>query len=254
MRILRIIAALLGATYGAILLATFIDPVLLEKQAESYLRDRLETEVRERVGVLKEGTASGLAGMLARNNVKEIQALEAELESRMDERLDAVMRMMRDPSCECRRYIERSVRKSVIGQIADLRIESGALQRIALEAYGEIVRNLQRDFRIFSGVSLIACLLIFLVSFLKPMACIHLVLPSALLIISTLVASWFYLFEQNWFFTILTNSYVGFSYLLWVSLIFGFLVDILLNKGRVTTQLINAAGNVLSGAFSAVPC
>lgn len=254
MRLIRITAGLFAALYGLFLVATFTEPVFVERQAENYLADRLEEEVGRTFAEIKDRTTSGLAGTLARRNAAEIEALQTELEDGLDARLSAVILRMRDPDCECRRFVKRSLQDSIATRIADLRIQNSTLQEIALQAYGRIARKLQRDFRIFSGVSVVAFLFILLASFIKPRARVHLVIPSGLLLVSTLLASWLYLFEQNWFFTILTNSYVGFSYLSWIALIFGLLADIVLNRGRVTTAIINALGNALAGVFKAVPC
>ena len=55
--------------------------------------------------------------------------------------------------------------------------------------------------------------LLLLASFLKPKAVIQLFVPGLLLVTSTLVCSYFYLFEQNWFFTIIYNDFLGRWYL-----------------------------------------
>ena len=78
----------------------------------------------------------------------------------------------------------------------------------------------------------------------------HLFLPGALLLLSTAICAYFYLFEQNWFYTILYNDYTGFAYLAHLLLVFAALCDIVFNRARVTTEIINALGN----AFSVAPC
>lgn len=69
-----------------------------------------------------------------------------------------------------------------------------------------------------------------------------------------LLSSGIYVFGQDWFYTILYNDYMGAGYLAYVAAIFGFLMDIALNKARVTTEVINGIFNVIGSAFSVLPC
>jgi hypothetical protein len=71
---------------------------------------------------------------------------------------------------------------------------------------------------------------------------------------STLLTSYLYLFKQNWFYTILYSEYWGFWYLFYIGIIFLFLCDIIFNKARITTEIVNAILNALGSAFSTVPC
>ena len=93
-----------------------------------------------------------------------------------------------------------------------------------------------------------------LVSFLKPKAISHLFVPGALLTGSTLVCSYFYIFRQNWLLTIIYNDYLGFTYLGYVFVVFLFLCDIVFNRARVTTEIINGILNAVGSAASVAPC
>ena len=74
------------------------------------------------------------------------------------------------------------------------------------------------------------------------------------MLLSTGVCSYFYLFEQNWFYTILYSDYTGFGYIVYLVLVFAILCDIVFNKARVTTEFLNACLQAIgqAGAFS--PC
>jgi len=75
-----------------------------------------------------------------------------------------------------------------------------------------------------------------------------------LLLISTIICSYFYLFEQNWFFTIIYNNYLGWGYLIYLGVVFGFLCDVVFNKGQVTTEILNVIFEAIDSALTAVPC
>ena len=81
---------------------------------------------------------------------------------------------------------------------------------------------------------------------MKPQAIKHLFLPAILLFLSSIISSYFYLFQQNWFFTIIYNSYVGWAYLAYLGVVFAFLSDIAFNHGRVTTGLLDATVGSIS--------
>jgi len=97
-------------------------------------------------------------------------------------------------------------------------------------------------------------LVLLAVSFAKPQAMAHLFVPGVLLVLATLIASTIYIFGQDWFYTILYNDYMGFGYLVYLSVIFSVLMDIVLNKARVTTEIINGVAQGLGSALSVSPC
>lgn len=69
-----------------------------------------------------------------------------------------------------------------------------------------------------------------------------------------LVCSCFYIFEQNRPLTILYNDYLGFGYLAYLAVVFALLCDIILNRVRITTMIVNAVPEAVGSVASAVPC
>jgi hypothetical protein len=92
------------------------------------------------------------------------------------------------------------------------------------------------------------------VSFLKKRAVAQLFLPGGLLFVAALCSTYFYLFEQNWFFTIIFNNYIGYGYIVYVFVVFLFLSDVVLNKARVCTEIINQAFSAIGSGASLSPC
>ena len=97
-------------------------------------------------------------------------------------------------------------------------------------------------------------LILLVVSWVKPQALTHLFVPALLLLVATVVSSCIYIIGQDWFYTILYNDYMGFAYLGYIAAIFSVLVDIVLNKARATTEIINGIANAVGSAFSVMPC
>jgi len=64
--------------------------------------------------------------------------------------------------------------------------------------------------------------------------------PASLLVIASVVSSSLYLFDQNWFYTILFRDYAGYGYAVGMALIFALLFDIVMNRGRVTIRIVTS--------------
>ncbi|MDD2370216.1 MAG: hypothetical protein PHQ90_13015 [Sulfuricurvum sp.] len=173
--------------------------------------------------------------------------IEWKLQSELNERVDFI---------NSSQY--KTVEKIFVNSSKDLRLKlekaKDKLADFTQSKYNEIVEKLTMDIRIFLGVNSLVFILLFWVSFLKPQATEHLFLPGTLIFFSTAISSYFYLFEQNWFYTILYNDYVGFGYLAYLGLVFAILCDIVFNKARVTTEIINFIASAIGSAFSVATC
>jgi len=121
--------------------------------------------------------------------------------------------------------------------------------------YMEIVEKLTLDVRIFLGTNAVIFIFLLLVSSFKPKAIRHLFLLGILMMISTIICSYFYIFEQNWFYTIIYNDYTGLGFLAYLMVVFAILCDIAFNKARITTEILNGIFNAVGGAVSSFsPC
>jgi hypothetical protein len=165
---------------------------------------------------------------------------------------DALARI-RDVHCDCRSAFAMM---SVFGHQALSPLDGAGprLTEFVQMKYLHVVAELKSDLRIFSATNAAACLLLLILSFARPRAVDHLVLPGLLLAAAVTISSYFYMFEQNWFFTLIHSDYVGFTYLGYLGMIFGLLLDIFLNRARVTTRLGNWGLNIVGSAFSLTPC
>ena len=148
----------------------------------------------------------------------------------------------------------KKLRDSMKFQLASLEAAKTKLVDFSHVKYMDIVQKLTLDVRIFLGANAFIFILMFLVSFMRPQAIKHLFLPGGLMLISTVMCSYFYLFEQNWFYTIIYNNYTGFSFIGYLVFVFGILCDIVFNKARITTEVINACLNAIGSVGSLAPC
>lgn len=244
-----------------LLLFTFSNPHLIEKSGKAFIEWKLKNETNKKIDSIQLPQSKSLEKLFG-NRVKKLhQETEEKLETLKKQLKDDAPKIivtqiakMSDLSCKCRNKWEERLRSSLKFQITSLEKAKEKLAFFAQAKYMEIVEKLTLDIRIFLGANSFIFLFLLLASYLKPKATEHLFLPSVLMLVSTVICSYFYLFEQNWFYTIIYNSYTGFGYVAYLTIVFAILYDIAFNKAKVTTEIINYLLNAIGSAFSVAPC
>jgi hypothetical protein len=239
------------AAFAFIFLLTFSVPQWVETFARDYVTERVTEQVDSALGSSLAAAGDALpesARRLLERNTSHVEKLTAR--SRVV--LKSALAEIRDPGCKCRL---RAWLDAGIESTAALGPVDSHLRFLVHGTYLRVVEDLTREIRIFTAINGGAFLLLLIVSFAKPGAARHLFVPGLLLVASTLLCTFLYVFEQNWLLTIVEGSYVGYAYAAWLGVAYLFLCDIALNHGRVTTTLANAAIEVLGGAIAALtPC
>lgn len=244
--------------FGTAFWFTFGVPGYVENQAKEFIKGRIENETKEKIDSLslaaKESKLGKLAQKLMDTNEEEISKIQASLESQLHVKIADVIAEMADLDCECRDKYAQLIKSGFESRLLSLRNSNEKLVDFMKTKYMEVAAKLTLDLRIFTGSNLVIFMLLLLISLLKPKVVTHLFLPGILLLLSTTICSYFYLFEQNWFFTIIYNSYVGFGYLAYVGILFGIFCDIAFNKARITTEIINGFLHGIGQAATVLPC
>lgn len=252
--LLRLVGILGFLLFASAFSATFIASSFLEDAGKEFIRGQVEREVREKIEGVRPASLDKVAGLLARKYDLEISDLKRNLKEGLPGKIATITTEMRDLSCECRKKLENRIRLSLEWRISSLTQAREQLEELIRGKYMDVVEKLMRDLRILTAVNAAIFLLLLVVSLFRAPAIAQLFLPAALLVIATLISSYFYLFQQNWFFTIIYNDYVGYGYIAYVSVIFLFLCDVVFNRARVTTEIINALLSAIGKAASLSPC
>lgn len=166
----------------------------------------------------------------------------------------AELARVRNLGCTCRQHWERTLRAGLVLGLAQFKTVKARVRDYTTAKYMQIVSKLTLDLRIFLGSNVLVFAILLALTFRKPQAATHMLLPGTLLVVATLVCGYAYLFLQNWFFTILFDDYTGFAFLVHVLLVFGVLCDIAMNKARVTTRIVNGIGQVFEWIPVVSPC
>jgi len=251
---LQIIGAL-GLILSSLLFAvTFGLPDAVAESAKGFVKMQIERELREQYLDSRAASLADKALKIANSLGYEEQQIRENIKNELPEKIASVIASMCGYDCEKKKALALSITTGYLERIANIEIAQQRLGEIIKGKYLEIVKNLRTDLRIFLGTNAVMFLILLAISLLKPKAIAHLYLPGVFLLISTVTASVIYIFGQDWFYAILYNDYMGFGYLAYISLIFGFLIDVAFNKARVTAEIINGILNAVGSALSVVPC
>lgn len=255
----RVSLRLIGAAGVAIFLSFFMLTYTTPTWIETFAADFIESEARKKIDTSidaiapaeSESALGRLAQSIYEENEAQITQLKSVLKDKVHEQWAAALAEARSLDCECRQKWEDLFENVMNSELALLQAGNEQVLSLIQSTYMDVLTNLKRDIRIFSGSNAAIFLILLLISFLKPHAVIHLLVPGILLTASTLICSYFYIFQQDWLLTIIYNDYLGLAYLGWLGFVFLFLCDIIFNKGRITTNVLNA---IFRSITSFTPC
>jgi hypothetical protein len=201
-----------------------------------------------------EGIAARLAHDLYQQNEAAMDDLRQQFKRGVRETWASALAEVRDLNCECRKKWLDALEAGTTRHFQSMEATSKQLTGFIQASYMEVATDLKREIRIFTATNAGMFFLLVLVSFRKPGAARHLFAPGLLLCVATLLCAYLYVFEQNWLLTIIYGSYLGLGYAAYLGLVFLFLCDIALNRGRVTTRLVNGMVEALGGVVTLAPC
>ncbi len=251
---LRSIGLLGILVFGILSAVTFVSPNVIEESAKEFVKYQIAKEVREKQQSVVDSSVASKALSIAESLGLESEKIQSNLDGNLPEKIASVIASMCGYDCERKKALAESISSGYLERLKNINVAQNTLGDLIKGKYMEIVGNLKFDLRIFLGSNFAMFLILLVVSFAKPRAMTHLFLPGLLLVVATIISSVIYIYGQDWFYTILYNDYMGFGYLVYISVIFCVLMDIALNKARVTTEVINGIANTLGSALSVVPC
>ncbi|THU01994.1 hypothetical protein E9531_08320 [Lampropedia puyangensis] len=240
---------------------TFSIPHWVEEYGAAYIQQEASKRINQRIDgiALPQPTdannpVSRAAGAIYARNAESITQYKEMLKARVHAKMAESIAQVRNLNCECRKRWEEWLKDGATTQITLLERANQTISTVIHSTYAQVVEGLKKDIRIFTGVNACMFTLVLALSLFKSRATLQLMIPAGLLVVATLVCTYFYIFEQNWLLTIIHNDYLGFAYLGYLSLVFAFLCDIALNRARITTEIINQILSAIGSAANALPC
>lgn len=256
---LRIAGSIGLAIFAFVLFLTWHTPEWVETLGKDFIAREAAERVNARIDAIGpprgDGVLQRAAAELYERNAERVEVLKLQLKDRTRNLFLAALDQVRDLDCSCRQRIEVWWQGMNLAELAALATDNQRMQTIVHGGYMSVVDELRREIRIFAGTNAAAFLLLLLVSFAKPAAARHLLFPGVLLLLATAFCAFLYVTSQDWLLTLIHGNYVGWAYAACLALVFGFLLDIALNRGRVTAHVGNGISSVFGGIFSALtPC
>ncbi|WP_444931342.1 hypothetical protein ACJJIF_06060 [Microbulbifer sp. SSSA002] len=247
--------------FAPLFLLTFADPHVIEKSGKSFIEWKLQSEANMQIDAVQlpeptklEVLLGAKARELRAKTEKSLEKVKQQLKADAPAILAEQIAKLQNLDCECRKKWQQSIRVSMEAKLASLEAAKSKLVEFSHVKYMEIIHKLTLDVRIFLGVNAAVFIFLLIASFMQPRAVKQLFLPGGLMLASTAVCSYFYLFEQNWFYTIIYSDYTGFAYVGYWGLVFAILCDIVFNRARVTTEVLNACLTAIGQAGNLAPC
>ncbi len=255
---LGIISASGAVLFIFFLALTFHTPEWVEEFAADFIAKEVPDRVDAAIdSVQPPSGASALsraASAIYASNEEKIEAYRENLREKVHDRMADAIAEARDLDCDCRDKWAQWLQDGTHTEIRLLQRANQGITDFIQSTYARVVVDLKRDIRIFASANALVFLSIVSLVIWKPQVSLQLFVPGILAIVATLVCSYFYIFEQNWLLTIIFSEYLGFTYLAYLAVVFAFLCDIVLNRARVTTQIVNAALDAVGAVASAAPC
>ena len=244
--------------YGGAFVYSFTSPQIIEKNARGFIKEQVSKKTHEKIDNIgskyKDNTLVKLSAKIFKKKKEQLALYKESLKLKIDEKLANVMVKMLDLNCECRQKYKGIFHDFITTKITDLKAATKKLETFMTAKYMYVVENIIKDFRIFLGSSFIVLFIMLLLLFIKPQVSIQINMLAGLMFVSTLVSSYLYIFKQNWFYTIIYNDFVGFAYLMYLGIIFLFLCDIIFNKARIITEIVNMILNGIGSTLTAFTC
>jgi hypothetical protein len=253
--LLRVTGFAGAAVFLAFFAFTYSVPQWVERVAADFIAEQVVDDVEAAIDAVRPPQGDSLiarvAGDLYAKNERGIARLKHAVKMRARGSLEAALAQVRDPDCECRRRLAQAID---LARLRTLAVDNRHLGGLIQGTYMKVKADLAREIRIFTATNAACFMLLLIVSFAKPAAARHLYFPGILLLGSTVLCAWLYVFSQDWLLTIIHGSYVGAAYAACLGIAFLFVCDIGLNRGRVTTRVVNGVANMAGSAFSLSPC
>jgi len=240
--------------FGSGFVLSFVNPAFVESVAREVIRIEVERRVGEKLEDLRGTKLAALAERLSGRNAAEIEELKKRLAADLPQKVAGAVAQMRNLDCECRKAIERGMTGILDGRVSDIGRLNERLSVFIRTKYIEVAEALTREFRIFTGANAFVFALLGLTVLVRKKATLQLALPAAVLVVAATVVAALYLFNQNWLHTVLYGDYVGLWYVAYLGLAIAGLADVVFNRARVTTRVVNRLLDFVGSALQAVPC
>ncbi len=227
-KIVSVALTFLGVlVFAALLGYVLLSPAQFEQRAQSFVIAEIEARLGERT--MPEGS-----------NPPEIEARIQETLKHLSDFVNASVAAMCRAECDDQLALIEVARRIYNDYLVDFRMGADMFRTIVEDRYHAILGELRADVGVFLTCNLLVMVLAFVLALFRTDDSAHLLPVSILLTVSTAAASYWYVMGQNWFLTLVHADFYGWTYIAVLAFIFLVLLDIGLNRARVTGEALDA--------------
>jgi hypothetical protein len=250
-----IVLSLLGfLLFGGAFALSFLNPLVIERAAREVVRIEVERRVGEKIDSLSNSRVADLAQRALQNTEADIARTQRALRDEVPRKVANVVADMLNADCECRKRLVEYAQRAESERLSSLTQVRERLAGLIESTYASVASNLMREFRIFTASNAVAFALLALITLIRRKATLQLILPAVVLGGAVIVTGGLYLFNQNWLHTVVFGQYVGLAYVGYLAGVALLLADVVFNRARVTTRLVNLVLQSVGSVATAVPC
>ncbi len=255
MRTIVLAIGILGAAlFGSAFVLSLLNPILVERAAREVARIEVERRVNEKVETLSNSRVTDLARKALQKADVDIERAREAIRSELPRKVGNVIADMLDADCECRQRLLAYMERAEEERLSSLTQVREQLITLIESSYASVSQSLMREFRIFAASNMAAFALLAVIAAVRRKATLQLLLPAVVLVGSVAITGGIYLFSQNWLHTIVFAQYVGLAYAVYLLCVAMLLADVVFNRARATTQMVNLLLNAVGAAATAAPC
>jgi hypothetical protein len=237
--------------FGSMLLYLQSMPRDFEARAQTFIIDEIDAALAPDSAMSKLAHLGG--GDLALP-ADRVEALRLNLAAAKHNFISLVIEILCVRDCRTKETIEADLLKAYDHIPSRLNRGFEILRGMVEEKYHAVFNELKRDIEIFLGANLIVLGIALILAIVRGRASRHLAPLSAVMTFATALTTYWYIFGQNWVLTIIYSDYLGWSYLIWLGVVFLLLVDIAINRARVISKILSAIADSMGSGIAWVPC
>jgi len=243
-----------AATFAALLFYITFAPSDFDRRVSGFavgqVQKRVDADLNRLAGSRTVENASRVAGVFSGKLRQRIDRVQAKFRD-TGPLIVAVLSAACKLDCQ-KRERARGIIDSYRASITQYGIALDKINDVVIAHYQATMNRLRTDVKIFAVSNFLAFVFAAALSLFRRPAARHLLPISFALTVATLLAIVWYVFGQDWVMAIIFGRYWGWAYGAFLSVLTLFMVDIAINKARITSVVLDAFGSAAGSAFA--PC
>lgn len=227
-------------------------PDEFDTHLKAFVLAEVEAEVSSHISITQEMPDVDALDVLAERYKLQAQIIKREIDSHVPEVIGAFIAALCEADCKEQDAITKSVKEIWQSRLAQIGVGYSTTKELIQGHYARILKELRADISLFFLTQSVLLGLASLIALFDRRAGIHTAFVAAILLTSAGLCGIWYVFGQDWLWSIIFSDYWGIGYPIFSGFLAFLLADITWNRGRVTSAVFNFFGNVFGAVLSPI--